>query len=439
MLKKPKSEALFHEEQKVLAPGIQSIALYSELALDHGKGAEVFDLDGNRYIDFIAGVCVGSLGHCHPKYVKALQKQLEKITFGSFTTENRVKFLKLLSSLLPGKLKKTQLYSGGSEAVEAALRLAKAYTQRYEVVAFWGGFHGKTGGVLGLMGSDFKFSHGPLAPGTYLTPYANCYRCPFDKTFPSCEFYCVDYLRKKIKEETTGEIAALIVEPIQGSAGNVVPPDGYLKALKEVAQEQGALLIADEMITGFGRTGKMFGFEHDGVVPDIVTIGKGVGSGFPVSGLISTDEILSAKPFSNPSASSSSYGGNPLASTAVYTTLQTLLDESLIENSENIGRSLLEELKPWKDRFSFVGDVRGRGLLIGVEMVRDKKTKEPLSRRASRWLFEDALNHGLLIMISNSTIRINPPLTIDLTIASEGLRIMGEVFERFEKSGGYKH
>jgi 4-aminobutyrate aminotransferase-like enzyme len=433
-----KSKRLFQEEQEVLAPGIQSIALYSQLVLDHGKGAEVFDADGNRYIDFIAGVAVGSLGHCHPRYAKALQQQLEKITFGSFTTENRIKFLKLLSSLLPGKLKKTQLYSGGAEAVESALRLAKSHTKKYEVVAFWGGFHGKTGGVLSLLGDNFKFELGPLASGTYLTPYAHCYRCPFKMTFPSCNFHCVDHIRKKIRHETTGEISAIIVEPIQGTAGNVVPPPGYLKALQEVSKENGALLIADEMITGFGRTGKMFGFQHDGIVPDIVTIGKGMGSGFPVSGLISTDEIMASKPFSNPSYSSSSYGGNPLASAAAYVTLQTILDEKLIENSEKLGAWMLEELKGWKDRFSFIGDVRGRGLLIGVELVRDKQTQEPLSGKAGRFLFEQALDRGLFMMVSASTVRINPPLVLDKATAQEGLRIMKEVFELFEKTEGYK-
>ncbi len=434
-----KSKKLFQEEQEVLAPGIQSIALYSQRVLDHGKGAEVFDVDGNCYIDFIAGVAVGSLGHCHPRYAKALQEQLEKITFGSFSTENRIKFLKLLSSLLPGKLKKTQLYSSGAEAVESALRLAKSYTKKYEVVAFWGGFHGKTGGVLSLLGDNFKFKLGPLASGTYLTPYANCYRCPFQMTFPSCDFHCVNHLRKKIRHETTGEISAVIVEPIQGTAGNVVPPPGYLQALQGVAKENGALLIADEMITGFGRTGKMFGFQHDGIVPDIVTIGKGMGSGFPVSGLISTDEILSSKPFSNPSYSSSSYGGNPLASTAAYVTLQTLLDEKLIENSETLGKWMLEELKSWKDQFSFIGDVRGRGLLIGIELVRDKQGKEPLSSKAGRWLFEQALERGLFMMVSASTVRINPPLMIGKTVAQEGLRVMKEIFNLFEKTEGYKN
>ncbi|MBI4208205.1 MAG: aspartate aminotransferase family protein [Deltaproteobacteria bacterium] len=436
---RPKSKKLFQEEQEVLAPGIQSIALYSQLVLDHGKGAQVFDVDDNRYIDFIAGVSVGSLGHCHPRYAKALQQQLEKITFGSFATANRIQFLKLLSSLLPGKLRKTQLYSGGAEAVESALRLAKSHTKKYEVVAFWGGFHGKTGGVLSLLGDSFKFKLGPLASGTYLTPYAHCYRCPFKMTFPSCNFHCVDHIRKKIRHETTGEISAIIVEPIQGTAGNVVPPPGYLKALQEVAQENGALLIADEMITGFGRTGKMFGFQHDGIVPDIVTIGKGMGSGFPVSGLISTDEIMASKPFSNPSYSSSSYGGNPLASAAAYVTLQTILDEKLIENSEKLGAWMLEELKGWKDRFSFIGDVRGRGLLIGVELVRDKQTQEPLSSKAGRFLFEQALERGLLMMVSASTVRINPPLVLDKATAQEGLKIMKEVFELFEKTEGFKN
>ena len=431
------SEQIFTEEQQYLAPGIQSICLNSRLVIDHGRGVYLTDVNGKTYLDFFSGVTVGSLGHCHPKYTAALQEQLEKVTFGSFTTKPRADFLKKLSEVAPGNLKRTQIYSGGAEAVEAAIRLAKAYTGKFEVIGFWGGFHGKTGGVLGLVGDKFKHDHGPMAPGRYLTPYAHCYRCPFDATHPDCSFLCIEFLRKKIRYETTGSIAAILVEPVQGTSGNVVPPSGYLKALQSLAQENSALLIADEMITGFGRTGRLFGVEVDGIVPDILTMGKGMGGGFPVSGLISTDEIVAAKPFSLPSASSSSYGGNPLASAAARVTLDTILEENLVQNSQTVGAWLLDRLREMEPRYSFMGRIQGRGLLIGVELVQDKKSKEPLSGRAGQAIFQLGLDAEIILMISSSALRINPALTISRQEADQGLEILEKIFDKVEQEKIY--
>ncbi len=434
-----KTERAFQQEQRFLAPGSQSISLNSRLVIDHAKGVYLTDLDGNTYLDFFSGVTVGSLGHSHPRYVAALKEQLEKVTFGSFSTPNRIAFLKTLASIAPGNLKRTQLYSGGAEAVEAALRLAKAFTRRFEVIGFWGGFHGKTGGVLGLVGDNFKFDHGPLPSGLHLVPYANCYRCVFRVKPSTCGFLCVEFLRKTLRHNTTGHVAALLVEPIQGTAGNVVPPPGYLRALQEVARECGALLIADEMITGFGRTGKLFGVNYDGIVPDIMTLGKGMGGGFPVSAVISSDDIVAAKPFSLPSASSSSYGGNPLAAAAARITLDTILREGLVENSYKVGSWLLKHLKPFEEKYAFVGNVRGKGLLIGVELVRDKKSKQPLSSNACQWIFQEGLNQGIVLMISASTVRINPALTISLKEAEAGLDILDSLFKKVQRHRIYLH
>jgi 4-aminobutyrate aminotransferase-like enzyme len=407
--------------------------------IDHGKGVFLTDVEGTTFLDFFSGVTVGSLGHCHPEYVSALKTQLEKVTFGSFTTAPRVRFLKGLADVAPGNLGRTHLYSGGSEAVEAAMRLAKAYTKKFEFIGFWGGFHGKTGGVLALIGDNFKHQRGPLAPGTYSVPYANCYRCPFQASHPECSLLCVEFLRKFVRHNTSGEIAAILVEPMQGTAGNVVPPPGFLQALKEVAREAEALLIADEIITGFGRTGKMFCVEHEGIVPDIMTLGKGMGGGFPVSGLISTDEIVDARPFSMPSASSSSYGGNPLAAAACLVTLETILEEKLVENSLSVGSWLLTRLHEIEDQYPFVGDVRGRGLMIGVELVRDKKSKEPLSGQATKALFQLALEQEMILMITNSVIRINPALILSQEEANLGLEKLRKAFDTLEKGRLYQN
>jgi len=429
----PRSKQIFDLEQDHIAPGLQSFALYSQLAMAQGRNCTLIDEDENQYIDFIAGIGVGSIGHCHPHYVATLKQQLDRLTFGSFTTETRARFLELLASLAPEGLTRIQLYSGGSEAVEAAFRLAKSVTENYEFIGFWGGFHGKTGGVLGLLGDAFKHKLGPFMPGLYSSPYANCYRCPWNLQYPDCGIACADHLRRVIQYQTQGQIAAIIVEPIQGTAGNVIPPEGFLSAVQSIAKEHDALLIADEMLTGFGRSGSMWACDHDTVVPDIITVGKGIGGGFPMSGIISTDTLSKAKPFANPSGSSSSYGGNPLAAAAGLASLEIIVKENLVKNSEQVGAVMLQKLQSMKEKYRFIGDVRGKGLMLGLELVKDQKTKEPLPKEMTRSLFHQCLQRGLVSMCYSPVIRINPPLTIDKETALEGLAIMDEAMAAMAK------
>jgi 4-aminobutyrate aminotransferase-like enzyme len=425
----PRSRAIVERERRVAAAGMQGFALYAGLAMARGLGTTLIDEDGQEYIDFIAGITIGSVGHCHPHYVEALKRQVEKLTFGSFTTETRTRFLETLASLTPEGLTRIQMFSGGAEAVEAALRLAKAATGKREVIGFWGGFHGKTGGVLGLLGSDFKHHLGPFLPGQYLTPYADCYRCPLRLTYPDCGIACADYVRDVIRHQTGGEIAAIIVEPVQGTAGNVVPPEGFLRAIQQIAKEAGALLICDEMITGIGRTGSMWGSDHDQVVPDIMTVGKGVGGGFPLSAVVSTEELTSKKPWSNPSASSSSYGGNPLAAAAGLASLEIILKENLVKNADRVGAVMLKRLEALKEKYRVVGEVRGRGLLLGIELVKDRRTKEPLGKDVTQALYQECLRRGLCAMTYSATVRINPPLIISEETALAGLAILDEALE----------
>ncbi len=419
-----------------MAPGLQSFAQYAGLAMARGAGCMLYDEDGNEYIDFIAGIGVGSVGHCHPHYVEALRRQVERLTFGSFTTATRARFLELLASVTPEGLTRIQMFSGGAEAVEAALRLAKAATGKREVIGFWGGFHGKTGGVLGLLGSEFKHHLGPFMPGQYLSPYADCYRCPLRLRYPDCGIACAEYLRDVIRYQTAGEIAAIIVEPIQGTAGNVVPPDGFLRAVGAIAREHDALLIVDEMLTGFGRSGAMWGCEHDGVVPDVMTVGKGMGGGFPLSGVISTDLLTSKKPWSNPSASSSSYGGNPLASAAGLASLEILLTEDLVKNADRVGRAMLARLEAMKGRHRSIGEVRGKGLMLGIELVRDRGTKEPIAKDFTQTLYQECLRRGLVAMTYSHAIRINPPLVISEETALAGLAILDEALLATSRAHG---
>jgi 4-aminobutyrate aminotransferase / (S)-3-amino-2-methylpropionate transaminase / 5-aminovalerate transaminase len=425
----PRSQRIVAEEARHVAPGLQSYALYSGLAMARGRGCVLEDEDGREYIDFIAGVGIGSVGHCHPHYVEALKRQAERLTFGSFTTEVRARFLDLLASMTPPGLTRIQLFSGGAEAVEAALRLAKSVTGKYEVIGFWGGFHGKTGGVLGLLGSEFKHQLGPFLPGQYLAPYADCYRCPLRLRYPECGIACAEYLRDVIRYQTSGQLAAIIVEPIQGTAGNVVPPDGFLRAVQAIAREHDALLIADEMLTGFGRTGAMWGCDHDGVVPDVMTVGKGMGGGFPLSGVISTDALANSRPWANPSASSSSYGGNPLAAAAGLASLEIILKEDLVRNAERVGLVMLERLRAFKEKYRCVGEVRGKGLMLGIELVKDRKTKEPLDKAVTEELFQECVGRGLLAMCYSRVVRINPPLVITEATALAGLNILDQALE----------
>jgi 4-aminobutyrate aminotransferase/(S)-3-amino-2-methylpropionate transaminase len=424
----PRSNAIFAHEEEYLAPGRQRVSQLAGVAFDHGSGATLTDVDGNVYVDFFAGVAVASLGHGHPALAQALADQASRLMVGTFATVERAEAFELLTRAAPDPLSRVHLYSGGAEAVEAALRLARSYTKKHEVVSFWGGFHGKTGGVLGLIGDESKQGYGPLPGGRYQVPYADCYRCPFKLSYPQCGLFCVDFARQQIRNSSAGEIAAVLIEPFQGTAGNVIPPDDYLPAVESVARENGALLIADEMITGFGRTGKMWGVEHSGVAPEIMTIGKGMGCGFPVSGLLMSQKMTQASPFNKASASSSSYGGNPLAAVAVAQTLKTIANENLVENSRRIGALLLRRLQELQEKYEFIGDVRGRGLLIGLDLVRDRITKEPLSRKLTEVIFKEALRRGLLMMGYFPRIRINPPLVITEEQAMAGAEILDEVF-----------
>jgi 4-aminobutyrate aminotransferase / (S)-3-amino-2-methylpropionate transaminase / 5-aminovalerate transaminase len=424
----PNSRAIFAEEQSHIAPGRQRISLLAGVAFDHGEGATLTDADGNVFVDFFAGVAVASLGHGHPGLAQALSRQASRLIVGTFATPERAEAFRMLAEAAPDGLNRAHLYSGGAEAVEAALRLARSRTKRHEVLSFWGGFHGKTGGVMGLIGDESKQGYGPLPGGQFTVPYADCYRCAFRLEYPGCGMYCVDFAREQLKRASAGALAAVLVEPMQGTAGNVIPPDDYLPALKDVAREHGAMLIADEMITGFGRTGRMWGIEHSGVAPDIMTVGKGMGSGFPVSGVLLSEDLGKSEPFGKPSASSSSYGGNPLAAVAVAQTLRTIKHEALVENSAAVGSFMLARLKELQEKYEFVGDVRGRGLLIGIDLVRDRKTREMLGRSVTETIFHEALRRGLLVMGYFPRMRINPPLVITREQADAGISILDEVF-----------
>jgi 4-aminobutyrate aminotransferase / (S)-3-amino-2-methylpropionate transaminase / 5-aminovalerate transaminase len=424
------TQALFQQEQEFIAPGVQTIALLSHLAIARGNGATLTDLDGRTYLDLNAGVSVASLGHAHPKYVAALTKQLEAVSVGSFTSPPRAELVKLIAELVPGELSRTQFFSGGAEAVEAGIRLARSYTKRTDVVGFTGGFHGKTAGVLPISDIDWKSLIGPLPPGYHIAPYADPTR--FAGSPDDCREDAIKNLRRVIEQEIAGQPAAIVIEPIQGTAGNIVPPPGFLRDVRDVAREYGALLIADEMITGFGRTGKLFGCNHDEVVPDIMTLGKGMASGFPVSALVSTDEIMAAKPFSLPSASSSSYGGNPLAAASALVTIQTILADKLVENSARVGGLLRDGFEALARKRRSIANVRGKGLLIGFDLVANQETKALLPKEQCIEFFQRCLARGLIMMSYTPRVRVHPPLILSAEQATSALAIIDAVLDELE-------
>jgi 4-aminobutyrate aminotransferase-like enzyme len=423
----PKSRAVREREAEHLAPGSQAIASYAGIVVERGMGSELVDLDGNRFLDLAAAICVASIGYGHPRYEKALAAQLAQVHVGSFTTVARARALDALTAVLPEGLDRVQLFSGGAEAVESAMRLARAFTGKFEVLSFWGGFHGKTSGVLAQMGSDFKRGLGPVAPGAHLAPYADCANCPFKLEHPSCGLLCVDFVRDKLKRETTGSLAAVLVEPMQGTSGNVIPPPDWLPAIAEVAKENGALLIADEMITGLGRTGRYFGVERSNVKPDIMTLGKALGGGYPVAAVVSRSEIVSAEPWSKPSFSSSSYGGNPLASAAIEASINIIVDELLPERARTLGERFRRGLESMTERYPFVHNVRGEGLFLGFDLL-SPRDSTPWTHAECRKLFDALLRRGLVTMAYAPRVRINPPLVITAEQVDEALASIDESF-----------
>jgi 4-aminobutyrate aminotransferase-like enzyme len=421
----PKSKAIVAKEEHHLAPGLQGFALSSGIAVERAQGSVVEDADGNRFVDLIGGIGTNSLGHCHPAYREALHAQIDKATLGSFTSQARADLISEVAEVAPKGVDRLQLYSSGAEAVESAFRLAKNATGKFEVAGFWGGFHGKTMGTLAVNGAGNQRSYGPVPPG-HVLPYANCYRCPLKLTYPTCDIACADLAREQLAHQTTGSLAAIIVEPMQGTAGNVIPPPEFLQRVQAMAKENGAVFIADEMITGFGRTGRWFASERSGVVPDLVTIGKGFGAGFPISGVLGKPEVVQARPWANPSGSSSSYGGNPLAAAAALATVRTLKRDNVFANVTRVGAAMLSELRSWPDKLRWVGDVRGEGLFLGIELVQDRKSKEPLAKKICQEIFQEGLSRGLLAMSYTHAIRLQPALTIEEDMALQGLALLRE-------------
>lgn len=401
---------------------------------DHGEGVWIWDVDGNKYIDFTSGVLVTNIGHSHPYHVQAIQKQAARLmNCYSFPTPERVSLSERLVKLFPTNIDKVFLLTTGAEATEAALRIAKRYTSKHEVLSFYGGFHGRTYGpmsVAGSLGTRRKF--GPALPGGIIAPYANCYRCFYDKQFPECDFFCLKQLDRVIESSSSGDLGAVITEPYQGGAGFIFPPDGWLKALEKWCQERGLILIIDEVQSSFGRTGKMFMIEWEDVHPHMLCLGKGFGSGMPASALAGESKIFDCM---KPGEMSSTTGGNPLASAASHAVLDIMEEEKLADKALKVGNYLKTRLQELEAKHKYLGEVRGKGLVMGLEIVSDNATKRPSPELTKKIVFACG-EYGMLlgkVGLFGNVIRIAPPLIINEQEADLGAEILDRVLSELEE------
>jgi len=397
--------------------------------IDRGRGSEVWDVEGRRYLDFNAGIAVTATGHSHPDVVRAIQRQAERFIHMSgtdFYYPEEIQLAERLDALAPGdEPHQSFLCNSGAEAIEAALKLVRYTTGRPRLLAFVGAFHGRTMGALSLTASKAVQREGfaPLVPGVSHVPYAYCYRCTYHLEYPACDLACVSHIEKVLFKHLVpaSEVAAIFVEPIQGEGGYIVPPPEFLPRLKELAEKHGILLVDDEVQSGIGRTGRMFAIEHWGVVPDVITVAKGLASGLPLGATIARKSLMTWVSGSH----GNTFGGNPVACAAALETLR-LVEEEYLVHAAVMGDVLLERLREMQGRYAQFGDLRGKGLMVGVELVRDRASREPAAELRDR-VVEAAFGRGLLLLgCGTSTIRFCPALNIPRAHLEEGLAIFEE-------------
>ncbi|MGA3160294.1 MAG: acetyl ornithine aminotransferase family protein [Terracidiphilus sp.] len=435
----PKAKAAVEADDRLISP---SYTRSYPLVARRGRGIRIEDADGNEFLDFAAGIAVVSTGHCHPEVVAAIQKQaaeLIHISGTDFYNEPLTELAARLSAIAPMPGPHKFFYgNSGAEAIECALKLARYHTGRQHIIAFLGAFHGRTMGALSLTASkpQQKRRFAPLLPGITHVRYPYAYRgcsggAPEEEAFSlGCARYIEEKLFKSILPPE--EVAAIFVEPIQGEGGYVVAPDNFMRELRAICDRHGILLVADEVQSGVGRTGKWWAIEHSGVEPDIVCMAKGVASGMPLSVCMSRAEIMDWVPGSH----ASTFGGNPVSIAAALATLN-IIEREAMANAARVGKMMLERLNGWKQTHPMVGDVRGRGLMIGVELVKDKSTREPATAVRNR-VETLAFERGLMILgCGETTLRICPPLIVSEQEAMVALDILEEAVTLAEKE--YQH
>ncbi len=408
----PRAKAVIARDAGAVSP---SYTRGYPLVAESASGAVVQDVDGNRFLDFSAGIAVVATGHCHPRVVEAIQKQAARLIHMSgtdFYYDEMVALAEKLAEIAPGGgARRVSFGNSGAEAIEGCIKLARWSTGRDKIIAFFGAFHGRTMGALSLTArkSVQRAGFGPLIPGVVHAPYANCYRCPFGKEEETCAVECVKHIEETLLKTIAPpeETAAIVVEPVQGEGGYVVPPRKFFDELARVARQHGILLVCDEVQSGMGRTGKMWASEHFDLAPDILAVAKGIASGMPLGATVARADLMTWPP----GAHASTFGGNPVCCAAALATI-ALLQEGIVENAARMGAHIRGRIDDWPARFPTVGQVRGLGLMIGIEMVRDQRTREkaPLIRDH---VLDLAFQRGLLVLgAGENSIRLCPPLVV---------------------------
>jgi len=430
-----KAQNIINRDKKVISPA--SRMPYYPFVIQKGEGALMEDVNGHKYIDFLTSAAALNTGHCHPRVINAIKEQVNQFlcyTSAYMYYENMVELAEELIRITPGSFSKKVAFGlTGSDANDGAIKLARIYTNRPKVIAFLRSYHGSTYGALSLsaISLNMRKKLGPCLPEIYHIPFPDCYRCPFSNHYPDCHIACLEYFKMLMRTLIPpDEIAAIIIEPIQGDAGIIIPPDPYLPALKQLCEDHGILFIAEEVQTGFGRSGKWFASEHWNVEPDIILLGKSIASGMPLSAIVGKQEIMDS--WEAP-AHLFTMGGNPVSCAAALATIKIIEEEQLIEKAHKIGNYILDQLNELKKKHDIIGDVRGKGLLIGVDLVKDKNKKTRAEKEAAKIIWRCWEKGLILTFFSQSVLRIAPPLIIKQNEVDQAMEIIDQSITEVEK------
>jgi 4-aminobutyrate aminotransferase len=423
----PKAKAAIEHDRRTVS---QNLTKDVPLVVARGRGMVIEDVDDNRFLDFAAGISTVSTGHCHPEVVAAIKAQAETllhVCYTDFFYQVYIDLCEELARVTPiSGPKRVFLTNSGAEAVETAIKLARVRTGRQKIVGFFGAFHGRTFGAMTLTASKpvQRKGYAPFLPEVYHTHYAYCYRCPVNRKPESCSVECLEMLTETYFHHTIDpkEVAAIVVEPVQGEGGFIPPHPEFLPRLQAICREHGILMIADEVQSGMGRTGKMFALEHYGIDPDMIILAKGIASGMPISAVVAREDVMKW----NDGGHGSTFGGNPVSCAAALATLR-LLKAGLIENAGRTGAYLIDKLKGLQKKHRLIGDVRGIGLMVGLEIVRDQATRAPAPKERHEIIVK-AFERGLLMLpCGSSTIRLTPPLVCREPDVDKAIAILDQV------------
>lgn len=430
----PKSKKINQRCFKFMQGYSSQVKLFP-VVFEKGHGVTLADVDGNLYLDFSSGIYVTSLGHCHPKVSEAIAKYAKTLmNCHDFNTPVKMKLLEKLASIMPGDLNGIQFYDAGTAAVEAGLRLCRAATGRHEFISCYMDFHGKSLGAVSLARMK-PINAATRSPGFYMVPRPYPYRALFRKSDDTIDTdRYIEFYNEFITEATTGEIAAFVLEPVQGWAGSIFPPDDFFPKLSAFLKKKNILLFADEVLTGMGRTGKWLAMEHWDTIPDVVTLGKGLGNGFPVTAMVAKRKYKSSI---DKISASTSYGGNPMACAAALACIEVIEEEDLLERSLRLGEILMKRMKKMEEEHPIIGEVRGKGCLLGIELVKDRNKKEPFDE-AGKLVYQKAFKKGLAWIPAGHILRMSPPIIMKEELALKGMDIIDEAIGDVEKEFGYK-